>query len=331
MCTFIENAPIPDNIAIWELPTDYYLHNPSVPRGLSSARPPSRPLTEWCSPFVQAHLPFSTSDANKIVKQLFSVDSPDLEAVDYYSNYHYPYRWTPLDEHIAMQIAHRARPFMPTYRTKYSPFQAGREVRVSTNPSMTGQSSTGSTASANSTSSSSSESSEPDENDIDSDNDSGLLMCAVASSSAATSVAQGGEEQRTKYVSFADQLPSMRQVYGCEVHEPSAADLAVYKRYVQIGKAQRNRKRSGRGGSSDTAIAGDTLQITMEVDLRPTVDYGTDCYRQVREPKVDPCSMDMYAAYVAWPESVGEQTVYSVLSASDAKLLRDYVAMGEIH
>lgn len=268
-----------------------------------------------------AHLPNSTSDANKIVKQLFSVDSPDLEAVDYYSNYHYPYRWTPLDEHIALQIAHRARSFMPTYRTNFSPFQAGRrrEGRVSTNPSMTGQSSTGSTASANSTSSSSSssESSDAEENDIDSRHDEGGLMMGAGTTAMAQGVA--AEEHRNQYVSFADRLPSMREVYGCEVHEPNAGDLAVYKRYVQMGKAQRSRRRTAKAGGREVE----------EADLRPTVDYGTDCYRHVREPTVDACSMDVYEAYVGWPEAVGAQTVYSLVSASDAKLLRDYVAMGE--
>lgn len=168
------------------------------------------PLTQWVNPLVLRHLPYSTSDANKIVKELIRVHSKDLEMIDYYSNYHIPYKWTGLEEHIAFQISHLARNFMPTYRTNFSPFQPGRrrEGRGSLkNPSLTGQSSTSSTTS--STSSSLEEgSSSDDESVMDSRNSSKI-----------------DERTQTKFVSFASLLPSMKEVYGCEPRYPDRHNL----------------------------------------------------------------------------------------------------------
>lgn len=321
------NSFITDNVAIWELPNDYYLHNPIVPRLLApidTATSTQRPLTQWCSPFVLSHLPHSTSDATKIVKQLFYVGSPDLEVIDYYSNYYVPYRWTPFDEHIALQIAHRARSFMPTYRTNFSPFQPGRrrEGRATNNPSMTGQSST---ASATSTSSSSSSAgSDDDEDEASAEGQAGLWLGGeqldgsgggMRRVSTAVVVA---EEKRC--VRFAELLPSMREWYGCEVHDPNDEDLRVYKRYVQMGKAQRRR------GSDEVIKA---AKVTAVSELRPMGNYGYDCYEKVQEPHVSDEAMAVYAAYVAWPDAIGAKMSTALgSSVRDAKLLRAYAAMG---
>lgn len=169
------------------------------------------PLTQWVNPLILKHLPNSTSDANKIVKELIRVHSKDLEMIDYYSNYHLPYKWTGLEEHIAFQISHLARNFMPTYRTNFSPFQPGRrrEGRGSLkNPSLTGQSSTSSTTS--STSSSLEEGSSSDESVMDSRNSSKI-----------------DERTQTK-ISFASLLPTMKEVYGCERRYPDRHNLNKY-------------------------------------------------------------------------------------------------------
>lgn len=170
------------------------------------------PLTQWVSPVVMRHLPNSTSDSNKIVKELIRVHSKDLEMIDYYSNYHLPYKWTPFEEHIAFQIGHLARNFMPTYRTNFSPFEPGRRRERSTlkNPSLTGQSSTSSTTGSMS-SSSGEDSSSDDEPITDSLNTSSVEARA----------------QHT-FFSFADLLPSMLEVYGCEPHQPSKEDMKMY-------------------------------------------------------------------------------------------------------
>lgn len=333
--------PYTDYVPIWELSTDYYLHNPRISRSLRAAPAPRRPITQWCDPFVLRHLPYSTSDATKMVKQLFHVASPDMEAIDYYTSYHFPYRWTPFEEHIALQIAHRARSFMPTYRTNFSPFQPGRRRDdgrpAITNPSMTGQSSTGSTASATSASSSEESSDEmaaaggaddaDDAADIIDDDDARLSsaagdLCWDSLGAPPVAVGRLAEEQQ-RCVSFAAALPSMLEVYGCSITDPSPVDLMRYKRYVQIGRVSQRRRSAA---AAVAAAAGDSHAVAPTIDLRPIDDYGNDSWESVREPTVDVVAMRAYEAYVSWPETAGA-TLSGVRSARDAKLLREYAAM----
>lgn len=203
----------PTSAAIWELPTDYYMHNLQTVN--EREKNSTVPLTQWVSPIVMRHLPYSTSDSNKIVKELIRVYSKDLEMIDFYSNFHLPYRWTSFEEHIAFEIAHLARNFMPTFRTNFSPFEPGRkrEGRDATllNPSLTGQSSTSSATGSNS--SSLDEASSSDEETI------------------AESGAKGGgggiadSKHHTKLVSFAELFPSMATVYGSEPIEPHRPNM----------------------------------------------------------------------------------------------------------
>lgn len=204
-----------ENSAIWELPTDYYMHN--IQTSNAHRKGSAVPMTQWVNPIISRHLPYSTSDSNKIVKELIRVHSKDLEMIDYYSNYHLPYKYTGLEEHIAFQISHLARNFMPTYRTNFSPFTPGRrrEGRGSLkNPSLTGQSSTSSTTS--STSSSLEEGSSSDEDSVmDSRRNASKIDCLF--------------ETKLTFVSL---LPTMKQVYGTEITEPDAKNFNKYKSFV---------------------------------------------------------------------------------------------------
>lgn len=152
-----------DNAAIWELPTDYYMHNL---KPLKTPNTNTYPLTQWFSPLIQKYLPNSTSCAIKCVRELIRIHSKDLEMIDSYSNYYLPYKLTVFEDNIAYQISLQARNFMPTFRTNFSPFEPGRrrEDRGNNkNPSLTGQSSTSSTTSSTSSSSGDDETSSDDE------------------------------------------------------------------------------------------------------------------------------------------------------------------------
>lgn len=202
----------PSSAAIWELPTDYYMHNLQAVN--DREKNSIVPLTQWVSPVIMRHLPYSTSDSNKIVKELIRVHSKDLEMIDFYSNYHLPYRWTAFEDHIAFEIAHLARNFMPTYRTNFSPFEPGRkrEGRDATlmNPSLTGQSSTSSATGSNS--SSMDEGSSSDDEPVTEKGGGG---------------GGGGTTDTThkKLVSFAELFPSMRQIYGSEPQPPTQENM----------------------------------------------------------------------------------------------------------
>lgn len=172
-----------------------------------------KPITQWVSPFILKHLPHSTSDSNKIVHELIRVHSKDVEMIDYYSNYHLPYKCITFEEHITFQISHMARSFMPTFRTNFSPFEPAtrrREGRgILKNPSLTGQSSTGSAHSSSSDS--------LDEDSSSADDDS--ILETVNSFQCAD------ERELTKTVTFDSLFPTMQDVYRCDIKLPNKKDL----------------------------------------------------------------------------------------------------------
>ncbi|EDV57744.1 polyphosphoinositide phosphatase [Drosophila erecta] len=260
---------------IWELQTDYDMHNAFVPRADSKA------ITDWVRHKVRECLPYSCADSNKLVKELFRVHTSGLEMIDAYSNYHQSFKWTDFSEHIAFEISQLALRYMPTFRTNFSPFQ--RQIQTSRkarqNPSMTGQSSTGST---NSNSSSSSE------GDVSSSDE-------ELSASFAEKEANQTESSEPAVATLATGLPSMEEIYGCTINPPSKQSMAVYKKYVQMGKLS-----SGGARPAQTAVAQrdqELAKIMRGITLRPLSDYGTDSYLSVRPPVVPRKSLIVYAEY----------------------------------
>lgn len=241
------------------------------------------------------NLPFSTSDRNKVVKELIRVHSKELEMIDYYSNYHVPYKWTAFEENIAFQIGHLARNFMPTYRTNFSPFDPSRrEVRGTLkNPSLTGQSSTSSTTSSTNSST--------DEYSSDSD-DEQVISNRMASST---------NDREENFISFATLLSSTLDVYGFEMKQPNRDDALKYKRYVQMGKlSMPNRTYQFVGGANTRNI------LPKSVTLAPLGNYGTDNYRKIHPPNVTDTSLSIYDKYIKSP-----QTIYSRNSEPSKELL----------
>ncbi|KAH8293111.1 hypothetical protein KR044_004281 [Drosophila immigrans] len=269
------------NQPIWELQTDYYMHNAFVP-STSSA-----PITDWVRHKVRECLPYPCADANKLVKELIRVHNNGLEMIDAYSNYHQSFKWTDLSEHIEFEISQLATRYMPTFRTNYSPFQ--RQIQPSRktrqNPSMTGQSSTGST---NSNSSSSSEGE-------DSSSDEELSASFAEKESKQTETAEPAP------FTLASMLPSMEQVYGCTISAPSKQNMSIYKKYVQIGKLS-----SVGAQPSQTAVAQREQEMVMMmrgITLSPLSDYGTDSYLSVQPPVVPAESQRIYAEYCKTPRN----------------------------
>lgn len=161
------------------------------------------PLTQWFKIATLKHLPNSCANATKIVRELIRVHD-DLDIIDSYSNYHLPYKLTSFDEHIAYQISHLARNFVPTFRTNFSPFEPGRrQERSLKNPSLTGQSSTSSTTSSTSSSLDEDSSSEDEK---------------TSNSKSLNSSYTNADSQlfSLKYL-----LPTMAEVYGTSLEMPS--------------------------------------------------------------------------------------------------------------
>lgn len=200
---------IAEKTPIWELPTDYYMHN--LQKWDDQDPQWMVPVTQWVRQITMKHLPLSTSDGNKIAQELVRVHAKDIEMIDYYSAYHYPFKCTTFDENIVFQISQLARNFIPKFRTNFSPFEpAGRRREGRSNlqnPSMTGQSSTSSTTS--STSSSMDEASSSDEDTI-TDNRFSI---------------SGDDKDPSKFISFDSLFPSMKRIYLTEPKQPKPADM----------------------------------------------------------------------------------------------------------
>lgn len=205
---------------IWDLPNDYHMHNPMDV--IRNSR--SNDLTKWYSDIVRKNLPESTANANKIVMELIRIHTRDLEMIDLYSNYHFTFQMTSLEENIAYQISHFARNFMPTFRTNFSPFEPGKRGSHTKNPSLTGQSSTHSANSSNSSS---------DDSDSSSDEDDISLSQRGSSANLSRSNETPGAADKFR---LEDILPSSQEVYGFEIQTIQKDSLLKYKNYINIQK-----------------------------------------------------------------------------------------------
>lgn len=250
------------------------MHNLQQPKEVDETKT-LLPLTQWVHPLIHRHLPFSTSAATKIVRELIRVHSRDLEMIDSYSNYYLPFRLTVFEDNIAYQISLMARNYMPTFRTNYSPFEPGRrrEGRANiNNPSLTGQSSTSSTTSSTSSSMEDEDSSEEE-----------ILIDRSTLSDA--------EKSSENEISFKNLLPSMLEVYGSEIKNPDKENLGIYKKYVKIGKL----------ASQTISNPGRNVKF---LNIESLNNFGTDSYESVKPPVVDEKSLKIYQQFVQSPELI---------------------------
>ncbi|KAK9870183.1 hypothetical protein WA026_006270 [Henosepilachna vigintioctopunctata] len=251
---------------IWEYSSDYYFHHkPTVYTNKS--------LSQWWDKEVATYLPFSYNDSTKSCFEIIQVHSRQVEMIDAYIDYHRPNELSVLSDVYAYKISNSLKDFMPTYTTDYSPFSIRiRPVRrredVSTkgntmkNPSVTGQSSTGSTGS--STSSSGEESFADDDS-----------LYTVDSSMAAS--------KESNAVTFKDLFPTMKEVYGTELVHPKEADLLSYKKYVLIDK-----KANGTASKNFT---------TVSFNLRACT-FSEDTSIKTSPPKIKQESINIYKKYI---------------------------------
>lgn len=290
---FIPRENTRENIPIWELTTDYFMHN--APDQFDEKNVKSlKPLTEWLRPFILKYLPYSTSDSNRVVDELIRVHSRDLEMIDFYSNYHNPYKWTAFEEHINFQISLMARNFMPKFRTNFSPFEPAarrhEDRGILKNPQLTGQSSTGS---ANSSSSSAEGSSSEDESISETISQQPTSLQTFTSS-----------EERELGPRMTDpwSMAAAQEDQSVKLKTLNRVDMAKYKRYAKIGKILMM--------PATAAGVQSNLKLMMvnrrkrEVALLPLSNYGNDSYRMVQPPFVQQKSIQIYKQYAALPENV---------------------------
>lgn len=290
-CTYNQMDPFnfSENIPIWDLPTDYYMHN--IQDSPETEEQSLKPLTQWVSQFILKHLPYSTSDSNKIVDELIRVHSRDLELIDFYSNYHIPYKWTTFEENIAFQISLMARCFTPTFRTNFSPFEPAtrrREGRgILKNPSLTGQSSTGSNSSSTSSM----------DEDSSSDDDSIL-------ENTSQHLANQDEKESSKVISFQTMFPPMREIYRTDLKPPDKGDMARYKKYAKIGKILMSNVAMSNYNPEKPWLNAHKRSIA----LLPLGCYEENFLRHYNMPRVDTKSVRIYERYAELPDTVYNQS-----------------------
>lgn len=244
---------------ITDIPTDHYY--------LTRAFDPKfneLPLTQFVSDKISRHLPHSCSNSNKIVKELVSIESPDIDMVDVYSNYHQPHKITTFEETIAYQISQISRHFVSTFKTNFSPFEPGRlrEDRITNNPSLTGQSSTGSTHSSTTDDDSGSTQSE---NDSDQEN----------------SYSKATPNASTSQLRIQLPLSSIYESYGIELQSPSKENMKKYKDYIALWEYSSN------------------LRSTTRIDLSSKEEY-----KMYPEIKVSLESRKIYEKYCNLPNNL---------------------------
>lgn len=276
---------IAGNLAIWDLPSDYYMHNLHVTTGKSEdevSRKKLTPITDWIRPIVLQMLPNSTSDSCKIVSEFIRVQSHHVEMVDCYANYYIPNRYTPFEEQIAYQIKLLVSPnFRMNPYNDYSPFVPRKREVVTTNPSLTGQSSTSSAT--GSTESSCDENPSSDEE---------TQLVETFSVVPFQTVRKG--------ITFASVLGSMQDVYGMDLKRPVKESQRIYRTYVQVGRMAKvvEEKTKQTDGSQIHSSA-----ATIKSRFKPK-DFA-----KLLEPTVSAVDMDKYSRYLQVPERFSTNTL----------------------
>lgn len=246
---------------IVDIPTDHYYLTAAFDMKFREF-----PLTQWVSDKILNHLPNSTSNNNKIVKELVRIESPDIDMVDIYSNYHQPHKVTSFEETIAYQISNISRHFVSTFKTNFSPFEPGRrrEDRVTSNPSLTGQSSTSSTHSSTTDEDDSSSQSDQDTDDMSS-------KMTPDTSISTTSISKP----------MPIPISSIYESYGIELKSPSKENMKKYKEYVAFWDYSSN------------------IKSLQRIDLASKVEYNMH-----PEIKVSEKSRKIYEDYCNMPNNL---------------------------
>ncbi|RUS76932.1 hypothetical protein EGW08_015305 [Elysia chlorotica] len=214
---------------LWDLPTDYYLHNkPAMGRAANKHN-----YCQWWKSDVWNCLPLPQEEATKSPSTSVEVQTlPQTdEHVNSFYEYYRPAELTSFDEMYQLYLSQVSWKHIPKNATDFSPFCVRHSAeqgsdRAQSNPNVSGKDSTSSVASFGSEGSS--------ESSDDSDGEGGAHLSDGSSDSESD-----GDQQN--YMSFRDLLPSMKEVYNTEIVDPGSRDQNIYQRYVDIGRGHISR------------------------------------------------------------------------------------------
>lgn len=238
----------PDNLHIWDLQTDFYLHNPQLKYTKKNKVDDIKPLTCWWDEDVVSCLPLPSEQIFKSLPDniLYSIPADvEDEAVDGYSH-HYKYSENVnLQNELAFQMLHTAKDFMPTSSTDFSPFKYRGKNNKRKEPPVPPTSISYKIPLLTETFSilAMSSHSSPSPSEADSDEFFGEpehldIRCDIRSNSVmieSDSLASLNAEQEPK--TFYSILPKSEQIYGSSIDpKVSSVDLDLYKSYIEFGQ-----------------------------------------------------------------------------------------------
>jgi hypothetical protein len=297
--------PRDGQLNIWELVTDFYLHNSVTLTGPKSR---NRRYTQWWDLCAVRSLPLPCDEESKTVEdeQMLIRTHEHDERIDGFWDFYRPYELTLIDEQYCFNMPNSIRDFMPKYATNYSAFIArvepGRRQEeygssvTEANPSVSGKDSTSSTTSNGSEGSASgSDGSELEGSLEDSDDDENQLR---------------QRHKETGLVSLKDLFATMKQTYGVEIAEPEQRNISLYTSFVTMG-------------NNATCIS--EKQPSMMKSFKPIqlAMLPADSSYSVAPPHVSDQSRDIYRQYVNRSLlGAGEPTDWDMLIYKQYVLIR---------
>lgn len=279
-----------------------------------------RPLTQWWTPDLLAHLPLPRQLGVKTATQVARLQAPEEPMDDYYR----PFELTVLQDLFAFsEISHSVRDYMPNFTTDFSPFSARVRLgkkREEMSSSKTNLAAKNPSVAGNSTSSTTSTEEDSDESVNDNnteDDDDGVAEDQDIEGRVEGEHSRGREGGIM--VSFDTMFPSMKTVYGVELGPPSSRDLQLYRRTAALSRSSGPLQVASSRRLSSTALP---HPLARPLDRSgpcpvPTHDYSKQLLRTVSKE-----SLKVYERHV----KVGREGAQSV-SQESLEIFRRYVAM----
>lgn len=274
---FAPNEACPN---LWELPTDYYLHNLDAAGKYPLVR---KSYCQWWDTNVPFYLPMSLEEAMKGMDGEVKIAKKKAndECVDEFYEYYRPYELTFLDDLFSFSVTHSIRNLMPKHATDYSPFSQrlnldrpledssgnGLDVSVSSK-----QDSASSNIMTLEESASSSESDEM-EGDVD-----------LSDSSYSDNSTLG-----SKLISFKDIFPTTQAVYDFSIILPSKRGMSMYDRHAKFGESY---------SQPSSPLGKCAKRARLNDDLCEISTFKLDSIYKVELPPINKYSDDIYSAYV---------------------------------
>ncbi|XP_035613612.1 polyphosphoinositide phosphatase [Oncorhynchus keta] len=295
---------------LWELPTDFYLHQ----RNSMALTHDRRSYTYWWSEGILSYLPLPYDEVpceeNMKKVGVRRVNRYD-ESIDTYTEFFKPYELTSFDDTFCIAMTNSARELMPkTVGVDPSPFTVRKPEETGKSAVIGAKSSKEETVVQRKTAASAppppseeqiSSSSEDDSED-DRDDDGSVSQ----RSTPVKLLTESGESVRTQE-DFLQQ--SMRETYGLNLAAlPAEEDMLIYERFAYLGQNQHKLERT------------EPSVLENAINVVPVSCFTTDSIYEVSSPQVDRDNREVFEGHVL----TGLGQVRS-LCREDILMYREYI------